>query len=56
MRQCKCGDTLHQYELTQGREVWRCDECGRREVFQHQPIEPADGEESPQAELWGAEP
>lgn len=29
-----CGDVLLTYPLTTGREVWRCDGCGRRETFE----------------------
>lgn len=29
-RQCQCGGVIRQHQLTDGREVWTCNECERR--------------------------
>ena len=39
MKQCKCGGVVHQYELTNHREVLKCDSCGRRELIHTQVTE-----------------
>ena len=32
MRQCKCGGQIRQHQLTNNREAWTCNDCGRYEV------------------------
>lgn len=34
MIQCKCGGLISQAELTNNRERWHCQACGRYEIFQ----------------------
>ncbi len=33
MRVCQCGGIISQYDLTKGREAWKCKSCGRYEIF-----------------------
>lgn len=33
MRQCKCGGQIRQHQLTNNREAWTCNTCGRYEVI-----------------------
>lgn len=57
MRQCQCGALLQTYELTNSRDVWRCDDCGRRETFDRRTDAEKEEEKAQdrQADLWGAE-
>lgn len=43
MRQCQCGGTVRQHQLTGNREAWTCNDCGRYENVQRQepPTTPA---------------
>jgi hypothetical protein len=34
MRVCKCGGTIRQHGLTNNREAWTCNACGRYEVLE----------------------
>ena len=34
MRQCKCGGVIRQHQLTNKREAWTCNACGRYEVVE----------------------
>ena len=36
MRQCQCGGTVRQHQLTGNREAWTCNDCGRYENVQRQ--------------------
>ena len=45
MRQCQCGGVVRQYQLTNNREAWTCDECGRYEVVEQPPKEEKPSDE-----------
>jgi hypothetical protein len=36
MRQCKCGGVIRQHQLTNKREAWTCNACGRYEVVEEE--------------------
>jgi hypothetical protein len=38
--QCQCGGKIRQHQLTNNREAWTCNECGRYEVFNNEPNQP----------------
>jgi hypothetical protein len=42
MRQCNCGGIVRQWDLTDGRERWECNACGRRHTFTREEPTTAD--------------
>jgi hypothetical protein len=42
MRQCKCGGKIRQHQLTNDREAWTCDACGRYEIIELNKSEETD--------------
>jgi hypothetical protein len=38
--QCQCGGKIRQHQLTNNREAWTCNECGRYEVFNNEANQP----------------
>ena len=53
MMQCQCGGIIHTYDLSNNRQVWKCNFCGRREEFiQNTVIAPKWLTEKEKDELW----
>lgn len=53
MRQCQCGGEIRVHNLSDNRQVWTCNSCGRREEFiQNSVRAPKFLTEKEKDELW----
>lgn len=53
MMQCQCSGIIHTYYLSNKRQVWNCNSCGRREEFiQNTETTPNWLTEKEKDELW----